>query len=50
MLEVNKHFGDVFKIEATAGLINRIATERNHVLKYLEEFDLEGLRDLFTNL
>ena len=23
MLEVNKHFGDVFKIEATAGLINR---------------------------
>ncbi|WP_420974757.1 helix-turn-helix domain-containing protein [Bacillus thuringiensis] len=47
MLEVNKHFGDVFKIEATAGLINRIATERNHVLKYLEEFDLEGLRDLF---
>lgn len=47
MLEVNKHFGDIFKIEATAGLINRIATERNHVLKYLEEFDLEGLRDLF---
>lgn len=47
MLEVNKHFGDVFKIEATAGLINRIATERNHVLKHLEEFDLEGLRDLF---
>ncbi len=47
MLEVNKHFGDVFKIEATAGLINRIATERNHVLKHLEEFDLEGLRNLF---
>src|SRR5699024_8317483 len=47
MLEVNKHFGDVFKIEATAGLINRIATEREDVLKYLEEFDLEGLRDLF---
>lgn len=47
MLEINKRFGDVFKIEATAGLINKIATERNHVLKYLEEFDLEGLRDLF---
>lgn len=47
MLEVNKRFGDVFKIEATAGLINRIATERNHVLKHLEGFDLEGLRDLF---
>lgn len=47
MLEVNKQFGNVFKIEATAGLINRIATERDHVLKYLEEFDLEGLRNLF---
>lgn len=47
MLEVNKHFGDVLKIEATAGLINRIAAERNHVLEYLKEFDLEGLRDLF---
>lgn len=47
MIEVNKKFGDVFKIEATAGLINRISTERDHVLKYLEEFDLEGLRNLF---
>lgn len=47
MLETNKHFGDVFKIEATAGLLNRITTEREHVLKYLEGFDLEGLRDLF---
>lgn len=47
MLEINKQFGDVFKIEATAGLINRIATEKEHVLKYLQEFDLEGLRDLF---
>lgn len=47
MFEVNKKFGDVFKIEATAGLINRIATERSHVLKYIEEFDLEGLRELF---
>lgn len=47
MLDVNKYFGNVFKIEATAGLINRIQTERNQVLKYLEEFDLEGLRDLF---
>lgn len=47
MLEVNKQFGDVFKIEATAGLINRIATERSHVLSYIEEFDLEGLRDIF---
>ncbi|EGP5192668.1 helix-turn-helix domain-containing protein [Listeria monocytogenes] len=47
MLEVNKQFGDVFKIEATAGLINRITTEREHVLKYLAEFDMEGLRALF---
>ena len=47
MLEINKQFGDVFKIEATAGLINRIAIERDHVLKFLGEFDLEGLSNLF---
>ncbi|QTL52033.1 DNA-binding protein [Priestia aryabhattai] len=47
MVEVNKLFGDVGKIEATAGLINRISNQQEEVVKYLNEFNLDEIRNIF---
>ncbi|MGW9019041.1 DNA-binding protein [Priestia megaterium] len=47
MLEVNKNFGDVVKIEATAGLINRISSQKGDVIKYLNQFNLKEIYNIF---
>lgn len=44
---LQEQFGDVFKIEATAGIINRISNEKQEVIKYLKELDLDGLHNIF---
>lgn len=47
IVAINRYFGDVIKIEATAGLINRLAIEKEQVTKYLKEFNIEELHKLY---
>lgn len=50
MLVVNSRFGEVVKIEATAGLVNRIFDQRKEVAEYLQNFDLDGLQYLYNSI
>lgn len=47
MVQINKSFGDITKIEATAGVINRLASEREKVKSYLQQFNLQELQNLY---
>ncbi|MGG0456767.1 DNA-binding protein [Bacillus mycoides] len=47
MVQINKSFGDITKIEATAGVINRLASEREKVRSYLQQFNLQELQKLY---
>lgn len=50
MIYINKGFGNVIKIEATAGLINRLSAEKEQVIGYLKQFKLEDLHQLYYQL
>lgn len=47
MIQINKSFGDITKIEATAGVINRLTSEREEVRSYLQQFNLQELQNLY---
>lgn len=47
ILALQKEFGDVFKIEATSGLINKLIREQDEVLTLLQTKSIEELHDLY---
>lgn len=47
MKSLNNSFGNVVKIEATAGFINRLAVEKEKVREYLKGFNLDELKILY---
>ncbi|MGA5776048.1 DNA-binding protein [Bacillus bombysepticus] len=50
MVQINKSYGDIAKIEATAGVINRLASERETVRSYLQQFKLQELQKLYCQV
>jgi len=50
MVAINNNFGDVIKIEATAGVINRLAINKQQVIQYLQSFSLEEIHTKYNQL
>lgn len=50
MVAINNNFGDVIKIEATAGLINKLAIDKQEVIQYLQGFSLEEIHIKYNQM
>lgn len=50
MIVLNNLFGDSIKIEATAGLINKLANDKFEVEKYLKSCSFDKLQQLYKNM
>ncbi|MBY0091428.1 hypothetical protein H7S74_13250 [Priestia aryabhattai] len=50
IITINEKFGDVYKIEATTGYINKVLAERESVAKYIFDLGIDGALDLLFEL